>query len=55
VQEECDTMIVLMNDQRYGVIQNIQDASYGGRRCYVELHTPTTPSCARPSSCPMPA
>ena len=40
VQEECDTMIVLMNDQRYGVIQNIQDASYGGRRCYVELHTP---------------
>lgn len=40
VQEECDTLIVLMNDQRYGVIQNIQDASYGGRRCYVELHTP---------------
>ena len=40
VQEECDTVIVLMNDQRYGVIQNIQDASYGGRRCYVELHTP---------------
>lgn len=40
VQEECDALIVLMNDQRYGVIQNIQDASYGGRRCYVELHTP---------------
>ena len=40
VQEECDCLIVLMNDQRYGVIQNIQDASYGGRRCYVELHTP---------------
>jgi acetolactate synthase-1/2/3 large subunit len=40
VQEECDTMIVLMNDQRYGVIKNIQDAQYGGRRCYVELHTP---------------
>lgn len=40
VQEECDSLIVLMNDQRYGVIQNIQDASYGGRRCYVELHTP---------------
>lgn len=40
VQEECDAVIVLMNDQRYGVIQNIQDASYGGRRCYVELHTP---------------
>lgn len=40
VQEECDTVIVLMNDQRYGVIRNIQDASYGGRRCYVDLHTP---------------
>lgn len=40
VQEQCDTLIVLMNDQRYGVIQNIQDASYGGRRNYVELHTP---------------
>jgi acetolactate synthase-1/2/3 large subunit len=40
VQERCDAVIVLMNDQRYGVIQNIQDAQYGGRRCYVELHTP---------------
>ena len=40
VQEQCDCLIVMMNDQRYGVIQNIQDASYGGRRCYVELHTP---------------
>ena len=40
VQEKCDCLIVLMNDQRYGVIQNIQDAQYGGRRCYVELHTP---------------
>lgn len=40
VQEKCDALIVLMNDQRYGVIRNIQDASYGGRHCYVELHTP---------------
>lgn len=40
VQEACDAVIVLMNDQRYGVIRNIQDASYGGRRCYVDLHTP---------------
>ena len=29
-----------MNDRGYGVIKNIQDAQYGGRRCYVELHTP---------------
>ena len=29
-----------MNDKRYGVIKNIQDAQYGGRRAYVDLHTP---------------
>lgn len=40
VQERANVVYVLMNDQRYGVIQNIQDAQYGGRRCYVELHTP---------------
>lgn len=40
VQEKADLVVVLMNDQGYGVIKNIQDAQYGGRRCYVELHTP---------------
>ncbi|WHZ10283.1 MAG: thiamine pyrophosphate-binding protein [Burkholderiaceae bacterium] len=40
VQEQCDCLIVLMNDKGYGVIKNIQDAQYGSRRCYVELHTP---------------
>jgi len=40
VQERADVVYVLMNDQRYGVIRNIQDAHYGGRRCYTELHTP---------------
>ncbi|HCK5513015.1 TPA: hypothetical protein N0J71_005560, partial [Pseudomonas aeruginosa] len=40
VQERADMLIVLMNDQGYGVIKNIQDAAYGGRRCYVDLHTP---------------
>jgi acetolactate synthase-1/2/3 large subunit len=29
-----------MNDRGYGVIRNIQDAQYGGRRYYVDLHTP---------------
>ncbi|MNH01431.1 hypothetical protein D3C79_606510 [compost metagenome] len=33
-------VILLMNDQRYGVIRNIQDAIYGARHAYVELHTP---------------
>ncbi len=40
VQENADMVIVLMNDKGYGVIKNIQDAQYGGRRHYVELHTP---------------
>jgi acetolactate synthase-1/2/3 large subunit len=40
VQEKANVMIVLMNDQCYGVIRNIQDAHYGGRRCYVQLHQP---------------
>ncbi len=40
VQEACDCLIVLMNDRGYGVIRNIQDAQYGRRRCYVDLHTP---------------
>jgi acetolactate synthase-1/2/3 large subunit len=40
VQEKANVMFVLMNDQRYGVIRNIQDAHYGGRRCFTELHTP---------------
>jgi acetolactate synthase-1/2/3 large subunit len=29
-----------MNDKGYGVIKNIQDVQYGGRRHYVDLHTP---------------
>jgi acetolactate synthase-1/2/3 large subunit len=40
VQEKADMVIVLMNDKGYGVIKNIQDAQYGGRRCYADLHTP---------------
>ncbi len=31
---------MLMNDKGYGVIKNIQDVQYGGRRCYADLHTP---------------
>ncbi|WP_061125193.1 thiamine pyrophosphate-binding protein [Caballeronia catudaia] len=40
VQEKANVMIVLMNDQCYGVIRNIQDAQYGGRRMFVDLHQP---------------
>jgi acetolactate synthase-1/2/3 large subunit len=40
VQERADVLVLLMNDRRYGVIRNIQDAVYGSRHCYVDLHTP---------------
>ena len=40
VQEKADLTILLMNDKAYGVIKNIQDAQYGGRKVYADLHTP---------------
>jgi acetolactate synthase I/II/III large subunit len=40
VQEKAAFTVVLMNDQSYGVIKNIQDAQYGGRKVYADLHTP---------------
>jgi acetolactate synthase I/II/III large subunit len=40
VQEKANAVVLLMNDRGYGVIRNIQDAQYGGRRYYADLHTP---------------
>jgi acetolactate synthase I/II/III large subunit len=40
VDEGLDITFVLMNDAAYGVIENIQDAQYGGRRHYSRLKTP---------------
>jgi acetolactate synthase I/II/III large subunit len=39
-QERANLLILVMNDGGYGVIKNIQDADYGSRHCYVDLHTP---------------
>jgi acetolactate synthase-1/2/3 large subunit len=52
VQEKANVAIVLMNDRGYGVIRNIQDAQYGGRRCYTELHTPDFEGFARSIALP---
>ena len=49
VQENANVMIVLMNDQCYGVIRNIQDAHYGGRRCSSSCTSRTSRSSARAS------
>ncbi|PWT91073.1 MAG: thiamine pyrophosphate-binding protein [Proteobacteria bacterium] len=40
VDAGADIVFVLMNDRGYGVIRNIQDAQFGGRRHYSDLHTP---------------
>ena len=40
VDEKLPITFVLMNDAAYGVIENIQDAQYGGRRHYSKLKTP---------------
>lgn len=40
VDQDLDITFVLMNDTAYGVIENIQDAQYEGRRHYSKLKTP---------------
>jgi acetolactate synthase-1/2/3 large subunit len=40
VEEKAPVVLVLMNDRAYGVIQNIQDAQYQGRRHYSAPLTP---------------
>jgi acetolactate synthase-1/2/3 large subunit len=40
VEAGCDLLVLLMNDAGYGVIRNIQDAYYGGRRGYTDLRNP---------------
>jgi acetolactate synthase I/II/III large subunit len=39
-ETKANIVLVLMNDRGYGVIRNIQDAQFGGRRHYADLHTP---------------
>jgi acetolactate synthase-1/2/3 large subunit len=38
--EDCNLVVVMMNDRAYGVISNIQDAQFEGRRAYCRLRTP---------------
>nr|WP_321512010.1 thiamine pyrophosphate-binding protein [uncultured Celeribacter sp.] len=40
VDENAPLVYILMNDQAYGVIKNIQDAQYGSRHHYSALATP---------------
>ena len=40
VQEKANVLIILMSDGGYGVIRNIQDAHFGARHYFVDLHNP---------------
>jgi acetolactate synthase-1/2/3 large subunit len=40
VEAQANVVFVLMNDKGYGVIRNIQDAQYAGRRVYADILTP---------------
>jgi acetolactate synthase-1/2/3 large subunit len=40
VDQQAPIVYVIMNDRAYGVISNIQDAQYDGRRAYCRLTTP---------------
>lgn len=40
VQEAACVTLILMNSRDYGVIRNIQDAQYGGRKVFADLLTP---------------
>jgi len=39
-QEKVDIVVLVMNDNGYGVIKHMQDGGYGGRRCYGDLIPP---------------
>lgn len=39
-EEQPDVTLILMNDAGYGVIRNIQDVEYGGRRHYSNILVP---------------
>jgi acetolactate synthase-1/2/3 large subunit len=40
VEARVNAVYVMMNDRGYGVIRNIQDAQYDGRRMYADILTP---------------
>lgn len=47
VQEACGLVLLVMNDRGYGILRNLADAQFGGRRIYSDLHTPDFALLAR--------
>ena len=40
VQENTGLVLLVMNDRGYGILRNLADEQFGGRRIYSDLHTP---------------
>ncbi|MBL0422912.1 thiamine pyrophosphate-binding protein [Ramlibacter sp. AW1] len=40
VQENTGVVLLVMNDKGYGILRNLADEQFGGRRFYADLHTP---------------
>ncbi len=47
VQENTGLVLLVMNDRGYGILRNLSDAQFGGRRIYSDLHTPDFGALAR--------
>jgi acetolactate synthase-1/2/3 large subunit len=47
VQEATGLVLMVMNDRGYGILRNLADAQFGGRRLYSDLHTPDFEVLAR--------
>jgi acetolactate synthase I/II/III large subunit len=51
-QENVDIVFLVMNDAGYGVIRHIQDAMYGARHFYGDVHSPDFKTLAAASGLP---
>jgi acetolactate synthase-1/2/3 large subunit len=47
VEAQAEIVLIVMNDQGYGVIRNIQDARYGGRQVFSDVAPPQLDLLAR--------
>ncbi|HYF20268.1 MAG TPA: thiamine pyrophosphate-binding protein [Ramlibacter sp.] len=47
VQEDTRLVLLVMNDGGYGILRNLEDVQFPGRRFYTDLHTPDFELLAR--------
>jgi acetolactate synthase-1/2/3 large subunit len=47
VQEDTGLVLLVMNDRGYGILRNLADAQFDGRRIYSDLHTPAFDAIAQ--------